>query len=210
MNSNAYTIRTQKRSNKLNKIKRQPPPFAPNVFVSHTYRFTNTSATASYPITVKDLIGIHGGICTVVNTTLVLKAISFRLKSVKIWAPVASSGTSVTASISYPPNNIANACNFEMSDTCGTIGEYAYVHFVPPKDTTSSFWWDFSASASTIFIISVPAGSIVDVACDFIEADTSAGAVTVATATLGTVYYLPLDHSNGTNKLIPVGLVSTS
>jgi hypothetical protein len=84
------------------------------------------------------------------------------------------------------------------------------VTFKPQKGTFSAMWWNGEQSSEAVFSIASPVGSISVLDIEFTLANNIAGvAITsVATAVLGSAYYLPLDGRSA-NQYAHIGLPST-
>jgi len=81
--------------------------------------------------------------------------------------------------------------------------------FKPPAKSLASFWLGDVDSATQVFALSTSPGSIVDVSLSFRLCNVySSASVAVATAVIGTVYYLALDGPSS-NTYVPVGIPTT-
>jgi hypothetical protein len=99
----------------------------------------------------------------------------------------------------------------EVSDTTVSTATPAHLKAIPPSNSVAGFWM-LSSNNNNLFILTAPTGSIIDVDLDLIVQDDDAGGqtqITVATATLGAVYYLSLDP-NATHRYVPVSLTTTT
>ncbi len=184
----------------------QPPMLSANVKVRHVYRFTSATGTAT-AITDRNICQIIGGMCTVANTTLKGLSNAAKLHRISIWAPPASQGASVTCSILW--NSGSFAPDIEVSDSTNSTAVPARLSTRPPPGSSASFWMGETAS-NTMFTITAPAGSIIDVDVTHLLADTQAALTSygVAAGTLGAYYYLPLDGTG--DQFLPVSLGTTT
>jgi len=182
-----------------------------NVQLSHRYRFTSTSGSTT-AIVSGDLLGAAGGMCTVTNSHVTSIFQSLRVKEIEIWSPPASQGSATTCSVEFTGSGV-NSSNLEYSDTSVSVSQPAHIRCRPPRNSLASFWTNFQSSTTGLFTIIAPTGSIIDLTLDLIFRDdnVSGEVVTVATATLGLVYYLAMDcvTDNGAVRYPPVSLTTT-
>jgi hypothetical protein len=185
----------------------QPRQFDSNIRMRHTYRFVSTNATV-FGISNDDILGAMGTECTVASTSANALFGSFKVHSVEVWSPPANQGGATTCSVNWAGG--VNSPSVEVSDTTVSVSMPAHIFAVPPKGATASFWQVSSATA--LFNISAPPGSVVDVDVEGVLWDEDTGitrktyAITIGT--LGFVYYLALDGF-ASNLIIPVSLTST-
>jgi hypothetical protein len=184
----------------------KPPQIQSNVTLSHRFRFVSTSGTAT-SVTPTTLLGAAGTIGTVVNSRVVPMMESIRVREVSIWTPPASQGAAATCSVLWV--GIANQSNnMEVSDTTVSTATPAHIKTFPPRNSLASFWQQ--ASNTSLFTVTAPSGSIIDVSLDMIVGDDENNiTIFVVTATLGATYFLALDGTS-TNRFIPVSLTTTS
>ncbi len=204
-------MRSQKQSSRgqrrpRNKNAAQPPQLSTNVVLRHRFRFKSSVDTA-VAITDRNLNQIFGAMCTVANTTLKGIVNAVKLHSVEVWTPPASQGAAATVSLQW--NSGAFAPDVEVSDTTISTAMPAHIKTSPPPGSSASFWMGESA-ANTMFTLTAPTGSIIDVDVTGVLADTQAAltSYTVAAGTLGAFYYLPLDGA--TDGYLPVSLGTTT
>jgi hypothetical protein len=183
-----------------------PPAIQTTPKISHRFRFVSTSASI-LPVTVTELVGIVGAIGTVANTTVATLASSVKLRKVIVW-PSAS-----TSAPSSPELYWANAINTNVPDEVRErslpqgVSVTGSLEFVPPPMSLAGFW--NSDQAIALFDASFPIGSVIDVILDVRLSNALPNAnISVATAALGTLYYLALDGA-ASNKWTPVGLPTT-
>jgi len=186
-----------------------PPSLESTPRVVHTFRFQATSSSAAN-VTVDDIIGALGCVCSVTNSVVRSIASSFRIRSITIWPASVSTALPVAANVTW---SAAASVNEPDSQESRLMPEGVTItggmKFIPPPKSLGSFWWNGSSSG-TLFYIQSPTGSVVDVALDFTLHNTlTQESYTVATATLGYMYYLALDGPS-TNIYTPVNLPTTS
>jgi len=181
------------------------PPLTARPMLNHTYRFAADNALSAVDITEKDLLASMGAMCTVNNSTLRSLYYSVKLHSVEIWCATTSSG--IISSVTLEWGSDAPVANTNMLKADASISNTYPCHLFckPPTGSFASFWMD-ATNDNIVFTISTDSPCIVDVNMTgiLLDGSTSAATVTVGTASLGVIYYPPLDGS--TDKLIPVGL----
>lgn len=185
-----------------------PPQLMTSPSVGHTYRFTNTSA-AVLPISVGNILGACGVIGTVTNSTVATWASCFQLNKVTVW-PASSSTAAEVPELLWAAGESSQIADQALINSIpeGITNSSALV-FKPPKKSLSEFWITSADSAAVMFRISCPIGSVIDVSLKYRLSNAIANlGVTVATAVLGTVYYLPLDGP-ASNAYVPLGVPST-
>lgn len=187
--------------------KHSPPQINSNVIVNHTYRFRSTTDAAT-AITFNQVLAMVGSVATAANATLTSIARSLRLNSIEIWAATTAANTQTTCSVLWTSTIDDNAVTSkEISDTSVSASWPAHVLGRPPAGTECSFWT--IGSTAPMFTIVAPTGSVVDVNVTYVLGDLTSGvATTVASATLGTMYYPPLDGA--TDLYLPVSLGTTT
>jgi len=189
---------------------RDIPQLKTNVMFSHKYRFVSTSATLTN-ITSKGLLFASGCMGTVVNTTVTALANAVRLKHIRVWSPPASQGAATTCSIEFIMGGSSSFSNtLEVSDTSISTAIPACVSTAPPVGSLASFWQLPAAADNQLFAIIAPVGAVIDVSLDLVlnDGDSAAQTRAVATAIVGSTYYLALDNSTG-HIYTPVSLNTT-
>jgi len=183
-----------------------PPQFHSNVMLSHRFRFVSTSATAT-AITPNSLLAAAGNMCTDGNTLVVSFASSVKVKRVAVWTPPGSQGSAATCSVDWVGFN--NSPNIEFSDSTVSVAKPAVVDCSPPPMSLASFWQ--VSSTTTLFTLTAPVGSIIDVILDLVLSDGDAEglATAISTGTINLTYYLSLDP-NATHRYTPVSLTTTT
>lgn len=170
--------------------------------------YTNSSASTT-SVSVANLLCSIGTICTVANSTLTAVCGSVKIRRITVW-PAVNNTTSAT----YPDVTWSTGVsNLNKDETKirpipqGTSITAPMV-FVPPQKSLACMWMSSSASGN-LFTISTNVGSIVLVELTGTFSNSYGPASqTVATATLGSVYYPYLDGAT-THRYNPLGLSST-
>ncbi len=198
-------MRRGKASPKTSRAKNGPSQLKANVELRHRFRFVSTSGTAT-GLTGNSILGAAGAIGTATNSTVQTISNSFKINQISIWSPPASQGSNVTCSVDWTGFN--NTPNREFSDTSVSVATPAYLVCSPPPQSLASFW-QLSGTTQLCSIVA-PTGSIIDVQLSLILADGSDAGVTVAVATavIGTMYYLSLDPA-AQHRFTPVSLTTT-
>lgn len=211
-------MRSQKQSSRAKQSRKQPAKPQPgnrqadgpsqlntNIRLSHRYRFTATAAQNG-PITDTNLLGVCGGVGSVVNSQIALFTKSVKVRKIEIWSAPASQGANSTCSVDW--EGFGNSPNVEVSDTTVSVTKNAHVVSSPPPQSLCSFWQE--ATGTNLFTIVCPANSIIDLWLDEVLADqtTNLQAFPAVTAVVGRIYYLALDGT-GTHNLVPVSLTTT-
>jgi len=202
--------RSKRSSQMRNQRKRQgseaiphPPQIRPSIIWTNRLRFTVTTAATGKSFSVNNLF----------DTVLVAKTTTagsqlftnLRLKAVEVWGPSPAAGTATTVSVFFPTVSTAGFAvggdNVVFSDTSVSV-EPAHVR-ASPAGTASSLWQSNQDSSATpnnnsIFVITAPVGSVVDVLVEFsngvgLSAFTQAVANALVGAVAGTVYFRGLD-----------------
>ncbi len=154
------------------------------------------------------MIGIAGGICTVVNTTVAPLAVSYKLHRIRIWA--APGTTAAASSVAVRWQTLDNLPAKEVANTSMTTARPCYLEAVPPQGCLSHQMQ--GTSAVSAFGLLCPAGALVEIHATHWFYDTGSVAVdtfAVAAGTLGVLYFLALDET-ASNNFVPVGLPTTS
>ncbi len=191
-----------------------PPPLLPTCVVKHKFRFRCSSALAGQAITLANLLGSFGGICTVANSTIRTWCSSFRIRSISAWLPGGVTGGSNYCFVDWAASGNANfmpdiAKVYTVPDGVTVTG---HLDFKPPKESLAAFWFNTANLSTTAAVagITCPAGTIFDLVVDFTLGNVSGGVnITVVAGSVGTIYYLALDGPSS-NKLVPLGLPTTA
>jgi len=192
-----------RKSSQRGGMERSPPMLSANLTQSHRFRFIASSNIAAVTIQSADLIRVAGMMAVSTSQLNPINQV-VRLKRVEIWAPTATSNVASTASVEWPGAGFNPSREF--SDTSINVSEPAHVVAKPPIDALAQFW---QAAGQAMFILTCPAGSVVDVTLQFIQLDgtASASSIAVTGATQGAIYYGYLDGDT-THLLTPVSLSS--
>lgn len=133
---------------------------------------------------------------------------SVKINRIQVWSPVQSQGNASTCSVLFPVAD--QSPPKEYSDSSMSTSFPAYVDCRPPPRAICGFWNDDSNN-NTLFVITCPTGSIVDVSVSLVMRDgnTDSSQATLVGAVTGVVYYPDLDSlTKATGVLAAVGLTS--
>jgi len=185
-----------------------PPPLDVSTTFRKKYRFFCTSANARN-VSVADLLGVAGTICTTANTGVTTMAACCKINKVTVW-PSASASATTYADVEW----IAAASGFDRErDVTINIPQgvtmTGALSFRPQAKSLSSFWLNSTIASTNIFFITCSVGSVVELDASYVlSAIYTPVNIAVATGTLGAVYYLAMDGPS-TNTFQPTNLPST-
>jgi len=188
----------------------KPPPID-TVSQGHSIlRFTATSAAAAVSISIGNVLAAIGGIGTIANSTIESVASSFKLHRVTIWPAVVAAGSSQQAEVVW--TNSGNYTRDESKSVAipsGTAMPDVVVNR-PPKDALAAAWQVSIAGTTAMFLLTCPAGSIIDVDVSWTLSNNFAGNTQAgyAAVTQGSAYYARLDGVGG--KFLPLGVPTTN
>lgn len=186
-------------------IHRNPPQISSNITVTTKIRFNATSAYSGV-VSARRILSSAGAMGTVANTTVTQLFSSVKVSSLEIWSPPPSQGSVSTCSVEWSGTD--NTPAKEFSDTTMSTSLPAHIHCKPPSKSLAAFWQ--TDSSTTLFSIVLPSGSVLDLVLNLVLFDetTSSTNVSVATATVGVIYHLALDHGSS-DVVVPVSLATT-
>lgn len=130
-----------------------------------------------------------------------------KVKSIEMWAP-AQAGNVTTVSIQWLGTGPISGPKSTVSDTTLGATRPAHVHSLAPKDAVASMWFADSSTGGTLFLLTGPQNTVVDIVISLtLRNDEAAVAVSaaVAAATTGRVYCRRMD-SVSASILVPVSL----
>jgi hypothetical protein len=205
---NANQPRRNKRRGDIHNTLRRSvdlPTLAARPMMNHTYRFAADNALSAVDITEKDLLACMGAICTVANTTLRSVYYSVKLHSVEMWSTAGTVGGISSMTLEWGSDAPVANTNKLVSDASISSAYPCHIYAKPPPGSFASFWMD-ATNDNIVFTVSTDSACVMDVNLTgiLLDGSTSSATVTVGTASLGVLYYPPLDGS--TDKLLPVGL----
>lgn len=205
---NQLAKRIQRNARSVGPNSPEIPSIQANVNINHTFRFgCTTSAPTDYAVTVDDLISSFGMIAATANSAYPIVK-SFKLHSVKAWESVDSGGGVNTISIEWSDGGDGYLAFKEVSDTVISNARPAFVFARPPQGTYPSFWLNEADGTSTVFRVkrTAAANIVIDINVTMMLHDNTVGTpVTTSGATVGAMYYAPLDLG-GNGNILPIGL----
>jgi len=182
-----------------------PPQDRGLVQFSHKFRYASTGVTNLAVGTTQLINALAVG--KVVNTSVSSIFYAVKIKSIEIWAPPASQGSSAFTSILWIGG--ASGTDINVNDMSMSTAEPAHVLTRPPKGSSASFWTNADNLITSLFQITAPSGSVVDIVMDCIVAsDQFQTTTSVTTATVGAIYGLYLDWPTS-HALQPIGIYPT-
>jgi len=188
----------------------KPPPIN-TVSQGHSVlRFTATSAAAAVSCSIGNVLAAIGGIGTIANSTIESVASSFKLHRITIWPASTTAGSGQQAEIVW--TNSGNYTRDESKSVAipaGTTMPDVVVNR-PPKDALAADWQVSTGGSSAMFLVTCPAGSIIDVDVSWTLSNNFAGYTQsgYAAVTQGSAYYARLDGVGG--KFLPLGVPTTN
>lgn len=175
-----------------------PPSFSANIIVPIHLRFV--SGTANTVSVTNYTLGAACGVSAATTTSAYSLFQAIRLSKVEAWSPTGTSTTAATCSLLWVATSGNNfAPNAEISDTSINVSEPAHIVCRPPSKSLASDWVQCSTVLCTLFNFTGPVGTIVDVHCVGIlnDSTTVPTSITAVGATVGLVYYQPMDGDGG-------------
>jgi hypothetical protein len=187
------------------------PPTIDTVSQGHSVlRFTATSAAAAVSVSIGNILASIGGIGTIANSTIESVASSFRVHSVTIWPASVTAGASQNAEVVW--TNSGNYTKDESKSTAVPSGITMADVVVnrPPPSSLAAVWQVSLAASTAMFLVTCPAGSIIDLDVSWTLSNNFAGFTQAgyAAVTLGSFYYARLDGVGG--KFLPLGVPTTN
>jgi hypothetical protein len=183
-----------------------PPPIQTSLYFTHKVRFLVTSATATN-VLVRGLLASAGVVCYTANAAARTLFSSVRVKRVQLWTePNAASNDN--SSLVWTPTN-HNIPDVEFVDANMGTAMIGYQEHKPPKNSPAAFWWNTVDEGLSLFSVSCPVNSYMDVTMELCSSNNENGsAIAIATGIAGNIYYLACDMPT-THRLSPVGLPTT-
>ena len=179
-----------------------PPPVEASACITRKQRFIASSAMTDSYITVENLVGLYQMACTATTGQALFS--SAKLLAIEMWGPPGTS-TPVTVALEWQAGTFSN--RKRVADT--SIGSTfpAHIRASPPADTLYSLWLDETGTSSKVVSLSCPAGTVVDITCQFMlrNGETPPTVDTIAGATAGEVYVRKPDN---TAFLVPTEYLS--
>jgi hypothetical protein len=201
----------------------RPPAFNAYYPLRHKFRFqysptssSNLVTTVVSSITVGQILGSAGVLCTALNSTAYNWFTGFKLHSVEIWGAynpnnasgIAGNYTPAFVQVDWAKSTLAIEAPVLITDSSADSAHPAHVKSAPPKSTQASFWNDNASGSSVICILVYNCPVTVDIDLTLGSGDSSATSYAISAGVVGDQYSLPLDGVS-THNLLAVGLPST-
>jgi len=184
-----------------------PPSFNATPTVHQRFRFRASGAASGVGVAATSIIGALGVIGTVTNSDVASWASSFKIRSVTIWPPQVAGSDLAFLEWTAGSSTFTKDETKVMAIPDGITATGPVVFRPPPKSLYSD--WIAAGNAGFLFTITCATGSIIDLDVDYTTSVALSNLIIpVATAVIGTVYYLALDGAT-TNKFVPVALPTT-
>ncbi len=175
----------------------------------HRFRFMMpvSAGVTRQPVTGNDLLGLLGVATSATGVTSIVAAV--KIHSITIRVPnYASSIASQFASVfwdgqTYQAPSIPSEVAMSMAKPAVVVSQ-------PPPQSDASFWITYGSRAATIFRLTAPQLSVIDLNCTIILQNATllqeGGILTYVSSglTAGQVYFGMLDKNTGTPKITPV------
>ncbi len=177
------------------------PPYRSDLLVTNAhYRYRTTGGHGA---SIQALyIGQSLGAMAATTTSVYPLFSHFRIRKVEIWGFCGASPPG-TLSLEWTPSTASGTGNFnsgyELSDTSLSTSFPTHISTTPPPNSQAAFWQRFAGNTTVLFNLSSSDAMVVDLYVDMVLQDdgTAGAAITVAAATVGAVYYQPLDGDGG-------------
>ncbi len=206
--SNKRAVNRRASQNKSPAVK-NPPQLCPSLIIrNHRMRFVvNASGGAVRGIDDIDLLDLFCVATSSTSATRILDGI--RIKKIEMWAANSAGNSSNTVQVEYLNQNVAGigGPGWLINDTAIGLTDVCHISSVPPEDSKVGSWIT-GFSSTNLFELTMPQGCVVDIVADLVFMETETGsAVTgaVSAATAGKLYCRPLDSTNATPVMLPVG-----
>jgi hypothetical protein len=197
--------RSRSKNGKLG-IASLPPELDATVSFSKKYRYIAQDASATAKTVTVGTILVSMGSMAITTTQVSSLCSSFRIKKITMYPAL---GTGVTPLLEWVD---AATTGLNVKDEkvgrsipAGVTVE-APITIRPPKNSEISWWWDAQATGVTLFVLSAPVGTILDldVEATIVNSGTNVQETSYTSLTVGAIYY-PALEGRSTNDWAPVG-----
>jgi len=190
-----------------------PPMINNTITIHHTKLryFMASGGGSTVSVSIADMLGALGGICTVTNSVFKPWAGSFRIKRIRMWNGINSSGADESQCVLSWNSGTAGMQRDELKseDVPQGATTTGMCEFKPPAKSLAGDWVCSTATASNLFSFSGSQGTIIDLEVAFtLSLAFVAATITITTGTLGGIYYLALDGA-ASNLVVPCHLPTT-
>lgn len=174
----------------------QPTKYTAQAVRSITIRTIANAAQTGFEIQNFQLANMLGVVASSTTASFNISAL-FRLKRVRMWGPVATTGVPVTVALTWensqqdfmtPPKT--------LSDTATSIDYPAHLDLRPPR-TSLADKWHASNSTNVALFMNFPLNTVIDFTFDWVLNDDASnygpiGGPTLVAAVAGTFYHHPI------------------
>jgi hypothetical protein len=178
--------------------------------LTRTIRFVNATGgtLTNQQFTLYGLLGAFGCMATAANTIYPIFD-SVKIHKATLWSSQQSTGVTNNVAIKWDSSYV-NTNNREFISTTMSSAAPAMLVSKPPGDSLTGFWSALGGGNQTLFLVSCPNGTIIDIHMSALMSDDEVlvPITTVSTVTAGSVYYLTPNFGFG-HPFIPVGVLST-
>ncbi len=202
-NQKSKNMKKQSKSQKQS-IRSLPPSRDLRLAGIHTFRFKNTTGVTDRAVDRTDLLGLLG---TATSASAVASLFeSVKIHRIDLWT-IGANSTSTTQSVAVKWSGLASGQDWPELVSTTTLGVAQPSHLTssPPPGSLASFCIS-KATAGTIFTITAPANTIIDLRCSFVMQNAQSSAIVSYVSsglTAGFCVFGPLDHASGTPVFIP-------
>ncbi len=208
--------RKGRKRTKAGVVSRLPPALMTTDNVPFRRRYAVSASVGPVSVTRANICGALGGVCTIVNSTILAWASSFHIRRIIVW-PAVASGAQTACEIYW---SVGGGAEQQLSKDSATITNVpsgitqdSAIVMVPPRKSYLSEWQQSGVDSSDVMFViqNLTQGTIVDFEGVYTLANAAGGVniTGITTASQGSVYYLALD-GRASNKLVPQGLPTTS
>lgn len=189
-----------------------PPSWSSTISVGYTQRFVCNTAggVASRAVGIKDLLDLKCVAATATSAYRIFTGV--KINRISMWCANTAATAANTIQLEWTNSaSIIGSSSRMVTDTAVGTTNVAYITTKPPRGGNSADWIGNVAANTTLFEITCPQGTIIDVAISVTFADDeTATAVSgaVAAATVGILYTRALDSSNVAPALFPIGVIT--
>jgi len=186
-------------------------PFISTPYITRRIRYLTAALVSGVGITNGNILTTW---CMATSATVGYSVIAAaRIRKVEMAYVNVSAASPQTLIIEGAPQSgagnpyVGSASDLHTVTALG-VTEPAVVSWKPRKDSAAGVWLsNNSASVYTLFNLSAPANTLVELTVDIMMIDDEPALLgpALSGAVLGTVYTLSLDHSSG-GKIVPIGL----
>jgi hypothetical protein len=169
-----------------------PPPVEASIRVTRKQRFIASAAMTDSYLTVQKLSGLYQMAATATTGYPIFSAV--KVLGVEMWGPP---GTTSPVTVACEWTGGTFSSRRRVADTSIGSTYPAHIRTSTPEDILYSKWLDETGTTSQVFQLTGPAGTVVDITCEFMlrNGEAPPAADVIAGATPGDVYVQIPDSS---------------